>query len=72
MLEEWIEPPTLLSLLENARINDADDDETCNDQSQSHKGNEEDAASAGRKLPSNDPILDISISLPLYRCLLKS
>lgn len=52
----------LLPLLKKTWINDANDDKTSNDKGQSHKGDEEDTASTGRKFPSDYPILDVFVS----------
>ncbi len=51
--------PNLLSLLKHTRIDDADNDQTRNDQSQSHKGYKKDAAPTGWEFPPDDPILDL-------------
>lgn len=55
--------PGLLSLLKETWVNDANDDKTSDDEGQSHKGDEKNAASTGRKFPSDYPILDVLVSL---------
>lgn len=52
-----------LSLLEDAWIDNADNDQTGNDQSESDECYEEDAASAGGEFTPYDPILDLYISV---------
>ena len=52
-----------LSLLEDAWIDNADNDQTGDDQSKSDKGYKEDAASAGGKFAPYDPILDFHVSM---------
>ena len=52
-----------LSLFKDAWVDNADNDQTGNDQSESDKGYEEDAASAGRKFTPYDPILLMYISM---------
>lgn len=47
-----------LSLLEDAWIDDADNDQTGDDQSESDECYEEDTTSAGGKFAAYDPILD--------------
>ena len=51
-----------LSLLEDAGINNADNDQTSDDQSESNEGYEEDTASAGREFAPYDPVLDSCVS----------
>lgn len=53
----------LLSLLEDAWINDANNDQTGDDQSESDEGHEEDAASAGGEFTAYDPVLGLYISM---------
>ena len=52
-----------LSLFKDAWVDGADNDQAGNDQSESDKGYEEDAASAGRKFTPYDPILLLYISM---------
>lgn len=54
-----------LSLLEDARVDNADNNQTGDDQSESDEGYKEDAASAGGEFTPYDPILD-SILASLY------
>ena len=52
-----------LSLFKYAWVDNADNDQTGNDQSESDKGYEEDTASAGREFTPYDPILLLYISM---------
>ena len=52
-----------LSLFKDTWVDNADNDQTGNDQSKSDKGDDEDAASAGRKFTPDDPILLLYISV---------
>ena len=52
-----------LSLLEDAWIDNANNDQTGDDQSESDEGYEEDAASAGGEFTPYDPILDLYVSM---------
>ena len=56
--QEQLRARLYLFLLENAWIDNADNNQTGNDQSESDEGYEEDAASAGREFTPYDPILD--------------
>ena len=51
-----------LSLLEDAWIDNADNDQTGDDQSESDEGYEEDAASADGEFTAYDPVLSLDIS----------
>ena len=52
-----------LSLLEDARIDYAHNDQTGDDQSESDEGYEKDAAPAGREFAPHDPILGLYFSM---------
>ena len=52
-----------LFLLENGRIDDANDNQAGDDQSESDEGDEKHAASAGGKFPPYDPVLVPNISM---------
>lgn len=54
--------PCLL-FLEHARIDDADDHQTCNDQRDRNERQEENAASTRREFAPDDPILSLRVSL---------
>ena len=59
----YLETRNYLSLFKDTWVDNADNDQTGNDQSKSDKGDEEDAASAGRKFTPYDPILLSYISV---------
>ena len=52
-----------LSLLENARIDNANDNQTGDDQSESDEGDEKHAASAGGEFTAYNPVLVLNISM---------
>ena len=52
-----------LFLLENTWADGKDHDETGDGQSQCNEGNQENAASAGWEFATDDPILDMQVSL---------
>lgn len=53
-----LEARLFLFLLEDAWVDNADNDKTGDDQGESDEGYQEDAAPAGRKFAPNDPVLE--------------